>query len=244
MQRTIRRLGTAGLLLVAFATIATQAQAATAPTATTESASNVTALSASLNGSISTGGLATDWQFQYGTSTSYGKTTPTHAIAAGKTVVAVNATVVALKPGTVYHFRVVATAPSSAYYYFAPVKGADKTFKTPPIGTLKIGPGTLTIKRNATTASVKCSSTVACKGTLALTLSTKVSRHKTKVYRCASTKFSVAAGKTSSLKLKVSSQCVKLLKKAPHRRLKGTLSAKLTSGQPNTSRAVTLKYVS
>ncbi len=241
----IRRLGTASVLLVAFATVAAQAQAATAPTATTGSASHVTALSASLNGSTFTSGLATGWQFQYGTSTSYDKTTPAHAIAAGKGVVAVTAPVVALKPGTVYHFRlvVVATVPASYYYYFPPSAGGDKTFKTPKIGTLKIGPGTLKIKHSATTASLRCSSTVACKGTLALTLNTKVSHHRTKTYICASSKFSLAAGKTNSLKLKIKGLCVSLLANAPHKRLKVSLSARLTSGQRNTSRSVTFKLV-
>lgn len=223
MQVIIRRLGTTGLMLVAFATFAAQAQATTAPIATTGSATAITAQGATLIGSVSTSGLTTAWQFQYGTTTTYGATTPVKAIGAGQGILSVAAPVLALKPNTVYHFRLVVTAPGSAYYT-SPIVGADATFTTTKIGTLAIGPGTLKIKKKATTASLQCKSTVACVGKLALTLSIKVSRRKTVIYTCASAKFSVAASKAGSLSLKASNQCIKLLKQAQHKTLTGKLS--------------------
>ena len=47
-------------------------------------------------------------QFQFGTSTSYGSTTPITAIGSGLADVPVRIAVQALKPSTTYHFRAVA----------------------------------------------------------------------------------------------------------------------------------------
>lgn len=54
-----------------------------APAVTTSAASGVTATAATLNGTVNPEGAATTYQFQYGTSTSYGSVTPASPASAG-----------------------------------------------------------------------------------------------------------------------------------------------------------------
>jgi ligand-binding SRPBCC domain-containing protein len=96
------------------------------PTVTTGAATEGQPLRATLNGTVNPNGFTvTDCHFDYGTSTAYGSTvgcTPTPG--AGTSPVAESATV-SLTPGTVYHFRLVATNAGGAS------SGIDETFKTP-----------------------------------------------------------------------------------------------------------------
>lgn len=104
------------------------------PTATTESASSVTETSATLKGTVNPNGEATEYFFEYGTSTSYGhKTEPAKTLTAGTVGgQTVSEAVTGLTQGTTYHFRVVAKNPSGTAH------GADETFTTtsppPPPG--------------------------------------------------------------------------------------------------------------
>ena len=72
--------------------------------------SPITTGSAAVTGTVNPGGDATTYQFEYGTSTSYGLTTP--ASRRGRrapTDVAARATLSGLTTNTTYHYRVVAT---------------------------------------------------------------------------------------------------------------------------------------
>jgi hypothetical protein len=93
------------------------------PSATTRRASGVTEVSARLNGTVDTGGAATTYRFQYGTSTHYSSRTATQSTA---TAANVSATLRKLKPGTTYHYRLVATNSAGTTY------GHDATFRTSP----------------------------------------------------------------------------------------------------------------
>lgn len=77
-----------------------------APFATTQSATNVTAISATLNGVVNANYLSTTVTFEYGTTTSYGQTvTATQSPVTGNSNSNVNADLTGLAPGTTYHFR-------------------------------------------------------------------------------------------------------------------------------------------
>ncbi len=81
--------------------------------ATTAQASPVNSTTATLNGSVSPGGVGTSYYFQYGTSaTSLGSSTPKQNAGSGSSAVPVNAPLSGLKPNTVYVFRLVAVNPS------------------------------------------------------------------------------------------------------------------------------------
>jgi hypothetical protein len=94
-----------------------------APVVTTNAATNITASSATLNGSLDPHGLTSTVYFQYGTTTTYGITTA-HQSQSGNTFRNVSANINGLSASTTYHFRIVATNSVGTRY------GSDRTFTT------------------------------------------------------------------------------------------------------------------
>jgi hypothetical protein len=70
---------------------------------------NVMGTSATFTATINPNGIATTVFFEYGTTTTYGSTTPNQNIGSGTTPQTVTATVTGLTPGTTYHVRAAAT---------------------------------------------------------------------------------------------------------------------------------------
>jgi Domain of unknown function (DUF5666) len=99
---------------------------ASAPVATvvTGPATAVTARSATLTGTLTANGSDTTYDFQYGTSTSYGSQTATRHVRGGAASVTAFGNVFGLTAGTLYHYRLVATNASGES------DGADQTFTT------------------------------------------------------------------------------------------------------------------
>src|ERR1700722_9149243 len=114
---------------------------------TTTAATGMCLSTATLNGSIQTAKLATLWQFQYGTNTSYGKTTPANSIPAGGSAIIVSTGINGLKPNTKYHFRLVVQTGSGTPYPIVVTHGADMTFTTKP--TVALSSTTLKIKNGS-----------------------------------------------------------------------------------------------
>jgi hypothetical protein len=99
------------------------------------SVTEVTADSASFEASIDPNNTPTTVHFQYGTTSSYGSTTPAEDIGSGKGDVTVGPShVQGLQAGTVYHYRVVALSELSPGV-FREFAGADQTFTTQAAGT-------------------------------------------------------------------------------------------------------------
>jgi hypothetical protein len=82
-------------------------------------------LAATLGGEVSPSTAPVTYYFQYGTGSSYGSTTGSETLPPSSTSQAVHANVRGLIPGTVYHYRLVATTPSGTSY------GQDETLTTP-----------------------------------------------------------------------------------------------------------------
>lgn len=95
------------------------------PVAITHKATGVKSTSATIHGSVNPKGLKTTYYFQYGTSKKYGKSTGKHSLKAGMTAKSVKAMLHGLKPGTTYHFRVLASNAAGKS------DGKDMTFTTP-----------------------------------------------------------------------------------------------------------------
>jgi len=93
------------------------------PVVTTNPATNLTSSSAKLNGSLDPHGLTTSVSFQYGTTTSYGHTTPIQS-QTGNAFRNISANIGGLSTHTTYHFRIVATNSAGARF------GSDRTFTT------------------------------------------------------------------------------------------------------------------
>ena len=113
------------------------------PVVTTGTATAIGNTTATVDGTVNPVGTATTYQFEYGTTTTYGQTTTATAAGAGVLAVPVNAALTGLIPGTTYHFRITADNGSG------PTPGADATFTTtggPVTGpTVAIAPTTATL---------------------------------------------------------------------------------------------------
>jgi phosphodiesterase/alkaline phosphatase D-like protein len=125
---------------------AATAVAASSPAVATGSASRVNDNSAVLHGSVNPNGSATTYYFQWGLSNAYGLQSNGRSAGHGTKAVAVSATATSLVPGTIYHYRLVATNGAGA------TVGADRTFKTSgnPPPDVTTGPVTQLGKNSAT----------------------------------------------------------------------------------------------
>lgn len=95
------------------------------PVSTTLAASGLSAGRATLNGAVANmDGAGAEVLFEYGTSTSYGQSTPVQRLGAGGAAQPVSATISGLAAGQTYHFRVMARNGTG------PARGADQTFTT------------------------------------------------------------------------------------------------------------------
>jgi hypothetical protein len=94
------------------------------PAVVTGPASGVSSTLATVNGTVNPQGQPTSYHFQYGTTTGYGSLTATMNAGSGTTNVAVLAKLAGLKPGTTYHYRLVAQNATGT------ATGGDRTFTT------------------------------------------------------------------------------------------------------------------
>jgi hypothetical protein len=94
------------------------------PTADTSPAADIGYRSAALRGSVYGKEVATTYSFEYGTTTSYGQQTPERKARGGEHAEMNEDEVSGLTPGTVYHYRILATSSYGTSY------GADQTFST------------------------------------------------------------------------------------------------------------------
>jgi hypothetical protein len=122
-------LGLALAIMLAALALPASGQAAMppAPTATTSGASNVSFSSAILYGYVDAEGAATNYYFQYGTTSAYGAQSPLSPAGGATTSVKVNQAITGLQAATRYHYRLVAVGPGGT------VAGQDRTFTTPKI---------------------------------------------------------------------------------------------------------------
>lgn len=109
------------------------------PVATTGAATGIAQTAATLNGTVNPSGAEALVHFEYGTTTSYGDSTPVQTVPAGTSAVNITANISGLQPGMLYHFRLVATNPSGTS------QGADATFMTNSEGNQPPGGGTIVL---------------------------------------------------------------------------------------------------
>ncbi len=109
----------------------------TIPSATIGLATGITSTAATLSSLATANGAATSVEFEYGTTTSYGTTVAgsPSSLTANQSNIAISASLSALTPNTLYHFR--AKLNNSAGNGF----GTDATFTTQPssIASLSVG---------------------------------------------------------------------------------------------------------
>ena len=125
------------------------ASAAAPPTATTGSSSKLAQSSATVSGTVNPNGTDTSYHFEYGTTASYGSSTPSTDAGAGTADVPVSADLTGLTSSTTYHFRLVAVSSAGT------TNGADQTFTTTKPPAVTTGNAT-----NATRSSARLNGTV------------------------------------------------------------------------------------
>jgi hypothetical protein len=125
-QRTVFVLALA-LVLAALALPAAGQAAQAPPTASTSGVSNVSFSSATLYGYVNAEGAATNYVFQYGTTSAYGAQSPLSPAGSATSSVRVNQAITGLQAATRYHYRLVAIGPGGT------VSGQDRTFTTAKI---------------------------------------------------------------------------------------------------------------
>ncbi len=122
MDQTVTRMTSTGTLVtdpkngLVKPRLYLSAAAVQGPIATTTAATNVTASSATLNGTVNPNGLSTSAYFEWGTTTAYGNTTTSQSIGSGASNVGVAANLSGLVANSTYHYRVVATNSTGTSY--------------------------------------------------------------------------------------------------------------------------------
>ena len=101
---------------------ATASAAPVAPSVTTNNPVAVSTSAETVLGTVNPNGSVTHYYFQYGASTSYGSTTPTHSAGSGASPLSEAESLNGLTAGTLYHYRMVAVSAGGT------VDGADQTF--------------------------------------------------------------------------------------------------------------------
>jgi hypothetical protein len=211
-----------------------------APTAVTGPAGAVTGQSATLSGGVTARGVSTTYHFQYGSTTAYGGATPKASAGAGAAAVAAAATLGGLRPGTAYHYRIVATNAGGV------AKGVDRTFTTvaPPAGSfagVALASRKLTYARRFITVRLSCpAGTVGrCSGRTKLTARRPTSSRRVTLGRG---RFAIAPDKQASVRVRVSRAGRRLLRRMPRLRGRVVNAAGDSAGQSKiTKAAVTIR---
>ncbi|MFL5885177.1 MAG: hypothetical protein ACJ77M_08920, partial [Thermoleophilaceae bacterium] len=108
-------------------------------TATARAASAGTALT----GTVNPEGAPTTYLFQLGTTSGYGSSTPTRTLGASDEDVPVAISASGLRPGAVYHYRLVAANTHGVRY------GADRTLAPPKLKRVRVMRGRIRFKLSA-----------------------------------------------------------------------------------------------
>jgi len=137
----------------------TNAAASIPPTAAIAAATSVTNTTATLNGAVNANGNSSTAIFEYGPTTLYGSTaTAIQSPVTGDTPTTISASLTALTPGTLYHFRVKAVNIGGTHY------SDDMTFTTLQIPLAATEAATLitttTATLNATVNAINLSTNV------------------------------------------------------------------------------------
>jgi hypothetical protein len=137
------------------------------PAVVTDHATAVLTTSATLRGKVNSHGCPTTYEFEYGTTTGYGKVSLAVAAGSGTRSVVAIAAISGLAQDTLYHFRIVATSGAGT------TVGADervKTLKAP--SSVEIAGHRAYVKRGfVTRIHLRCTlGSLPCQGTLTILL--------------------------------------------------------------------------
>lgn len=144
------KLCVAAAMLVGVGAVAVPAQAASSPAVVTGGTNKVAQMSAVIQGTVNPNGSSTTYSFQWGLTTAYGFGSVPHSAGRGTRPEAVAAPLAGLTPGTVYHYRLIASNK------FGTSVGADHSLRTAghPPAEVATGPVTQIAATTATLTGV------------------------------------------------------------------------------------------
>jgi hypothetical protein len=206
-------------------------QSYTPPNAVTGGASAATTTGATVSASINANVQPTTYQFQYGTTTAYGGTSPVASAGSGASPITVSAALTRLKADTTYHYRVVATNASGT------TDGADATFNTVNVPTrLEVGK----VRVKGETASVPLSCT-ANPGKLCNATVTETIRVHGRAKTVGHARFAIKTGVAKTVKVKLNRTGRRALARSSSHKLRAKLTVRLGTKQVAV-RTVTFKH--
>jgi hypothetical protein len=245
-----RRTKRTGLLLACIALAVPAVALAAEPTASTDpiDLEAVEQDYALVTGIINPGGVATSYFVQYGPTTEYGQATPTIPIGSGKNDVGVSVGIDGLTPGTTYHYRVVATYTPTKEYAAGLAVGADQTFTTlaapPPLALAITNPKKVSVdSKGFASLSLACTGPAGktCAGKLGLRAKVKLpGARKAKVRNLGKALYTLKAGKTKTLRLKLPAAVADALAASKSGRLAAVAKTKTRSTKAPVQTKVTL----
>jgi hypothetical protein len=227
LRGTTRRALTAALLCAAALLGLAGTALAAGPTAETlpTDKSLLSDTYALLSGTVNPQGFNVVYRFEWGRTTKYGNTTPVTQAGNGKADVPVDVSLDTLKPNTTYHYRLVVSPVNTKgdFTYLGDVVGKDESFKTAKKLNAGLKGGTAKVAKGKAKVKLKAVGPVGEKAAGTLTLKRKVAG---KLRKIGAAKFSIAAGKTKTIKVKLSRGARRALAAAAHHKLKVTAVVK------------------
>jgi hypothetical protein len=213
--------------------------------ATNDGASQITATTAVLNGTVDTNVADSAWYFRYGPTTSYGTYTKVSVIGAVNDRVSIQIT--GLQPSTTYHFQLVVGEGSYPIQYHLSDDGTFTTAAAPPPPAGRSGRATLRshrlkLHRGAVWVPYRCAgpSGAVCAGEIKISARGRIGKRIRTVGCGLGELNSETAGRIIVVTRRVSAGCRSLLKHARHHRLGAALRARYSTGQPSLKTRVTL----
>jgi hypothetical protein len=211
-----------------LAAVATQSF--TSPTAVTGAATAITTTTAELAATVNANAQPTTYQLQYGTTTSYGQSTPVASAGAGTSPAALSAGVSGLKADTIYHYRVLATNASGTS------AGADQTFETVNLPT-RLTVGRIKVKGETASVPLSCTGNPGAICRASLTEKGRIHR-RTKTVGHAQFSIKTAVARTVTIKLNRTGRHA--LAHSSSRRLRVRLTVRL-GGKSVATRTISFK---
>ena len=216
----------------------------------TTGAPSVNGSGATVPGTVNSLGTMTSYALEYGTTTAYGSATNSRTIPGDSDPVNVSLSVGGLKPGTLYHYRLVAANPRGT------TNGPDHTFTTAASGGggtpssrdtsgPKIGitsPPPASTSQPLVTISLGCplSETLGCHGSVRLETVAKLAAGAARVSArhrlvLGSARFRIKAGQKHDVKIPVSRRGRSLVRKLHHVRVRVIVTGVDASGNRQTT---------
>ncbi len=215
------------------------------PVVSTGAASGASEVAATVSGQVNPNGLATTYHFDFGASTSYGSSTrSTTLTSTASSAATVSAGITGLRPGTTYHYRVVAHNADGTTY------GRDRTFKTLPRMQVKLlgvssSYRTSVVAEHGLIVWVSCSQPCSISGSLVIPAATARRRHLgTRPIVLGGGSARLARAGTTSLRLQLTGSGKRTLSSAGTINVTLSVTGRPIAGGPPASASKTVTFMS